>query len=127
MAEAAAPRARRGGRNHRAGLAGEDAAARFYESRGAEVLARRWRAPEGEIDLIVRDGGVIAFVEVKSGRGALRRDAIGPRQWARLEAAAVRYMLHAETGDAPVRFDAAFVGPDGAVDVVENARMSEAW
>lgn len=127
MAEAVAPRARRGARNHLAGLAGEDATVRFYEARGAEVLARRWRAPEGEIDLIVRDGGVIAFVEVKTGRGALRRDGITARQWARLEAAAMRYMLHAETGDAPVRFDAAFVGPDGAVDVVENARMSEAW
>ncbi len=127
MAEAVAPRARRGARNHLAGLAGEDATVRFYETRGAEVLARRWRAPEGEIDLIVRDGGVIAFVEVKTGRGALRRDGITARQWARLEAAAMRYMLHAETGDAPVRFDAAFVGPDGAVDVVENARMSEAW
>jgi putative endonuclease len=86
------------------------------------VLARRWRVPEGEIDLIVAIGGVIAFVEVKTGRAATRRDAITERQWKRLEAAALRYTVEAETGATPVRFDAAFVDASGAVDVVENAR-----
>jgi putative endonuclease len=105
-----------------AGLAAEDAAARWYEARGGRVLARRWRAPEGEIDLVVETSEAIAFVEVKTGAGATRRDAITPRQWARLEAAALRYSMTHQTGETPLRFDAAFVGPDGAVAVVENAR-----
>ncbi len=121
------PRRAWGRRNHRAGLAAEDIAARWYEARGAVVLARRWRAAEGEIDLIVRDGDCLVFVEVKGGRAALARDCISAAQWARLELAALRYMLVSQTGETPARFDAAFVGPDGAVAVVENARASEAW
>jgi putative endonuclease len=119
-------RALRGRAAHLAGLAAEDAAARWYEARGGRVLARRWRAPRGEgggeIDLVVRTPEAIAFVEVKTGAAATRRDAITARQWARLEAAALRYTMEHQTGETPLRFDAAFVGPDGAVAVVENAR-----
>jgi putative endonuclease len=121
------PRRAWGRRNHRAGLAAEETVARHYAARGGEVLERRWRCPEGEIDLIVQMPDALAFVEVKSGRAALTRDCITAAQWSRLEATALRYMVAAETGQATVRFDAAFVGPDGAVEIVENARTSEAW
>lgn len=118
---------------HRAGLAAEAAAARWYEALGGVVEARRWRAEgcralgAGEIDLIVSLHGVLVFVEVKAGRSAQRRDAISDRQWARLEAGAEAYMMTHQTGDRPVRFDAAFMGADGTLDVVENARSFEAW
>jgi putative endonuclease len=121
----ATARQARGLAAHRAGCAAEEATARLYAARGSTVVARRWRRREGEIDLIVRDGDALAFVEVKSGRFAA--EAIGGRQWARLEAAALRYMLENETGETPARFDAALVGPDGAVSVIENARGFEAW
>jgi putative endonuclease len=128
------PRRRRGRLANRAGQAAEDAVARHYEAQGWTVAARRWRAGGpasaggGEIDLIMRRGGAVAFVEVKSGRAAATgRDAITPAQWARLEAAAIRYTVHAQTGDATLRFDAAFVGADGAIAVVENARETEQW
>lgn len=84
------------------------------------MLARRWRVPEGEIDLVVAWPGLIAFVEVKAGLHA--RDAIAERQWRRLEAAALRFTMQHETGDTALRFDAALVAADGALDVVENAR-----
>lgn len=113
-------RAARGRRNHAAGLAAEAAAVRAYSREGGRILARRWRCAEGEIDLIVALDGVIVFVEVKTGRFAA--EAIGPRQWARLEAAALRYSIVHQTGDTPLRFDAALVGADGAVSVVENVR-----
>jgi putative endonuclease len=50
---------------------GEDVAARHLQEGGAEVLERNWRCREGELDLVVRDGDAIVFVEVKtrSGRG----------------------------------------------------------
>lgn len=115
-------KAARGRRAHHAGLAAEDAAARRYEALGGVVEARRWRCAEGELDLVVRLGGTLVFVEVKAGKGAPRRDLITPRQWSRLEAAALRYMMQAQTGDAASRFDAVFIGPDGAIEVVENAR-----
>ncbi len=123
----------RGRAAHFAGLAAEAAVARRYEALGGVVEARRWRAPgaralgAGEIDLVVSLGPLLVFVEVKAGRAAVGRDVISPRQWARLEAGAEAYMLAHQTGDRPVRFDAAFVGVDGALDVVENARSFEAW
>ncbi len=48
------------------GRAAEEFAARQLESRGCRVLAERYRCRQGEIDLIVRDGDVVAFVEVKA-------------------------------------------------------------
>lgn len=47
-----------------------------FAKRGMEILLRNYYTPYGEIDLIVRDGGYIAFVEVKTRRaGSLVRPA----------------------------------------------------
>ena len=113
-------RSARGRTAHLAGLAGERTVARLYHDGGGTVLARRWRAPEGEIDLVVQMADTLVFVEVKSGPQAAY--AISERQWSRLEAAALRYTVEHETGMMPVRFDAALVGADGTVAVIENAR-----
>jgi putative endonuclease len=51
---------------HQKGRESEDLAARFLEKNGLKVVARNFRCPLGEIDLIGRDGGTIVFVEVKS-------------------------------------------------------------
>jgi putative endonuclease len=104
----------------RAGAAAEDVAASRYGREGGRIEARRWRCREGEIDLVVQMPDCLVFVEVKSGRNAA--EAISERQWRRLEAAALRYTVEHETGDTCLRFDAALVGPDGAVSIVENAR-----
>ncbi len=52
------------------GRCGEDAAVRLLEHHGYVVLARNVRLPGGEIDVIGKDGDVIAFVEVKTRAGA---------------------------------------------------------
>ena len=48
------------------GLRGEKAAETYLTGLGMRCLARRYRAQDGEIDLIMDDGGMIVFVEVKS-------------------------------------------------------------
>lgn len=55
---------------HKRGLAGEKRALRFLESSGWRVLAHRFRLGRLEIDLIVRKGTTVAFVEVKTRRGS---------------------------------------------------------
>ena len=50
---------------HRAGLFAETLAALALRLCGWRILARRFRTPVGEIDIIARRRGVIAFVEVK--------------------------------------------------------------
>ena len=56
------------------GRAGEDLAADWYRRNGYEIVARNWRCPLGELDLIARRGRVLVVCEVK----ARRTDAFGP-------------------------------------------------
>ena len=54
------------GAHLRLGRKGEEAARAELERMGMTVLCANYRHGRGEIDLIVRDGEVLAFVEVKS-------------------------------------------------------------
>jgi len=51
------------------GALGEQLAVDAIQRRGIEVLARNWRCPLGEIDIIAREGDVLAIIEVKTRRG----------------------------------------------------------
>ena len=51
------------------GALGERIAAEHLGEQGYEILERGWRCRWGEIDIVARRGGVIAFVEVKTRRG----------------------------------------------------------
>jgi len=131
-------RAKRGATAYRTGLAAEDTAARMAVSRGLAVLERRYKTPHGEIDLIAHDPaaphGLIVFVEVKARRSADEAaHAIAPRQWQRLQHAALHYagVYHTPTNqlDTPasstgpdLRFDVVLVGRDGLARWIENAR-----
>jgi putative endonuclease len=119
-------RARRGRSAYLSGLSAEDQAARAYVKRGAEVLARRYRNEAGEIDLILRENGILVFVEVKKRKKrADLAESITERQWRRLGLAATHYMMtHCnETGTIRgCRFDAVLIGADGSFEIIENAR-----
>jgi len=52
------------------GRHGEDVVARALEEQGWEVLARNWRCPIGELDIVARDGADAVAVEVKTRRSA---------------------------------------------------------
>ena len=58
---------------HKRGLAGEQQAIQYLLSRGWHIVAHRFRVGHTEIDLIVRQGSLVAFIEVKARRG----DAVG--------------------------------------------------
>lgn len=53
----------------RLGAWGERVAALHLESQGYEIVARNWRCPLGEIDLVARAGALWLFVEVRTRRG----------------------------------------------------------
>lgn len=106
------------------GLAAEEQVARHYRDRGAVILAQRWRvAGGGEIDLIVRHGDVVVFVEVKQARTiAIAAERLGAAQLRRIgQAAEVYAARHAP--DAPLRFDLALVDGVGRIEVIENATL----
>lgn len=90
------------------GETGERLAARFLEARGLQLVARRFRTPLGELDLVMRDGATVVFVEVKTRRSrthAEPHESLRPRQQQHLLRAA-QWFLHArKLEDAPCRFD----------------------
>ncbi len=48
---------------------GERLAAESLEQHGLTILARNWRCAVGEIDIVAKEGDVVAVVEVKTRRG----------------------------------------------------------
>ena len=112
-------------RAHHLGIAAEECAARRYQSDGGRVRAARWRCPEGELDLVVELPGEIVFVEVKARRHAA--ESVTPRQWARVGAAASRYLAEHTDGTVPCRFDLALVDRLGRIERIENARSFDDW
>ena len=81
--------------------------------RGYRVLARRFRSTVGEVDLIVRRGGVLVFVEVKA-RSTLDRalQSVTPRQRRRVVRAAEAYLaVNPSLASLAMRFDLMAVAP----------------
>jgi putative endonuclease len=50
----------------RTGISAESRAAAFLVAKGFRILARRWKSPVGEIDIIARRRTLLVFVEVKA-------------------------------------------------------------
>jgi len=119
-------RRQRGRSAYYSGLAAEDCVARHYATRGLQIVARRHRTPEGELDIVAVDGDVLVFVEVKKRTHDLGPDLpITRRQWQRLENAAHHYMMASSDAtrvQPACRFDVAIVDGTGRVKVIENAR-----
>ena len=54
---------------HRLGLASEEQAIRYLQSRGWDIVAHRFRVGRIELDLVARRGQLVSFIEVKARRG----------------------------------------------------------
>jgi len=81
--------------------------------RGYRILARGFRAPVGEIDIIAQKAGVLVFIEVKARRDlATAADAITNKQRHRIVRAAMAFVqTRAELASLDQRFDAMLVSP----------------
>lgn len=90
------------------GRAGERRAAWFYRLRGFRVVARNVSFRDGEIDLIVRRGRLLVFVEVKTrSEGHLGEPAMSvdrPKQLRIMRCAEI-WLAKRQPGDVDVRFD----------------------
>lgn len=91
----------------------EEVARRHLERRGYRTLAQNYRLRQGELDLVMQDGKVLVFVEVKqrrSSRHGTPAEAISARKMKRLRHAALHYVVtHFGRDDLPMRFDAVLV------------------
>jgi putative endonuclease len=97
----------------RTGLSAESRAAAYLMAKGYRILAKRFRTPHGEIDLVAKRWNLLAFVEVKA-RATLDDAALAvtPRQQARIvDAAQAWLVMHPEHADFELRFDAILIAP----------------
>ena len=97
----------------RLGLSAESRAAAFLIAKGYRILARRWRSPVGEIDIVARRRKLLVFVEVKAREtldGAA--ESVTPQQKRRICAAAEAWLAaHPDATVRDMRFDAMLVAP----------------
>ena len=97
----------------RTGLSAEARAAAWLMAKGYRILAKRFRTPHGEIDIVARRRNLIAFVEVKA-RATLddAAFAVTPRQQQRIIDAAQGWLVaHPEHAEFELRFDAMLIAP----------------
>jgi len=120
-------RTARGRAAQRSGVDAEAVAEAALIAEGWQVLVRRLRTAAGELDLVAERAGLLAFIEVKrrstlAGAAA----ALGPRQRARLLAAAEIVLgEHPDWGRAGARFDVLLVDGQGRVRRVADAFRAE--
>jgi putative endonuclease len=89
---------------------GELQAERFLaKNRSMQVLDRRWRQGHGELDLILRQGSIMVFVEVRvrTGEGPVLAtyQSIGKSKWKVLRKTALAYLRHSMWRPEAIRFD----------------------
>jgi putative endonuclease len=97
----------------RTGLSAESRAAAYLMAKGYRILAKRFRTPHGEIDILAKRRKLLAFVEVKA-RASLDEAAfaVTPRQQARIiDAAQVWLVTHPEHAEFELRFDVILIAP----------------
>jgi putative endonuclease len=102
------------------GWRGEETVRRWLERRGFAFVERNFRTRYGEIDLIMKDGDTLVFVEVKTRRSrsfGAPEESISERKLERMEAAVAQYVQrHVVRG--PYRIDLA---------VCERTDWREGW
>ena len=97
----------------RTGISAESRAAAFLIAKGFRILARRWKSPVGEIDIIARRRSLLVFVEVKA------RERLDDAAWSVTDCQRLRIAAAAEAWLArniddrirDIRFDAMLVAP----------------
>ena len=95
------------------GLSAEARAAAYLMAKGYRILAKRFKTPYGEIDLVARRRNLVAFVEVKArAKFDDAAYAVTPRQQKRIiDAAQAWLMAHPEHANFDLRFDAMLIAP----------------
>ena len=90
------------------GAYGEDLAARHLVGQGMVLLDRNWRCPEGELDLVLRDGAVVVVCEVKTRRSAsfgTPLEAVTEAKLGRIRRLAARWLREHDVRPGEVRID----------------------
>jgi putative endonuclease len=105
------------------GLSAESRAAMFLVAKAYRIVARRWKTPLGEIDIVARRRRALVFVEVKARASADEAaEAVTERSRRRIVGAAEVWLAHhPEDAEAHIRFDVILVAPGKIPRHIVNA------
>jgi putative endonuclease len=111
----------------RQGDAAEDLALAYLQARGMSLIARNVRFKAGELDLVMRQGQTIVFVEVRHrapSRYGTAADSVGPIKQRKIARAANLWLQNQRFAHLPAcRFDV--IAHDGnALQWIPNAFMA---
>lgn len=108
------------------GQRAEELALKTLETRGLTLLARNYRCPQGELDLVLLEGVCLVVVEVRYRRDGSRGSAVetvGPDKRRKLTLATQSFLRsHADLRRRPLRFDVVAVAGEGEALAVEWIR-----
>ena len=111
----------------RTGESGESIAVKSLKKNGYQIIEQNYRCKLGEIDIIARDGRVLAFIEVKARRtgdfGGPKR-AVTPRKQRKISMVALKYLKETEQMEKKARFDVVAIRllpGDPDVEIIKNA------
>ncbi len=101
----------------------------FLQAEGLELVCRNYRCRRGEIDLIMLDGAVLVFIEVryrKNSHFGSAAESITSSKQRRITTAAAHYLQNRDgSADVPCRFDVVAVTVAGRqnIDWIKDAFM----
>tara|TARA_B100001989_G_scaffold247187_2_gene219059 strand:- start:632 stop:994 length:363 start_codon:yes stop_codon:yes gene_type:complete len=109
--------------NYARGVKAEALARKYLEKQGYKHIKTRYKTKFGEIDLIMRNGNMLCFIEVKARASASDAlEAITPRNRKRIENSALFFLSeNPEFNDADMRFDVVTVSGDSSIQHLDNA------
>ncbi len=115
---------------HDLGRRGESLARHFLLRRGWVVLATNYRFGRREVDLVVRRGRLVSFVEVKTRTGSAfgaPEDAVTGLKRREIEAVAQEFLVRHRMDDVDVRFDVVSIrtGRTHGAPVIRH--LEDAW
>lgn len=112
------------------GSVGEHHARLVLERKGYRFIEANWHAPSGEIDLVMIDGELLVFVEVKVRRGdraGTAEESISRAKARRLLATGDWYVAeHSQFAEYPWRIDLMAITIDGRGVVVRSRHIEDA-
>ena len=108
------------------GRYGEELAVAHLRREGLTIVARNWRCPAGELDIIARDRHALVICEVKTRRSRAYGDpleAVSPRKLRRLRELALRWLDEQQVHVPEIRFDViGIVQPPAGAPVLHHVR-----
>lgn len=109
--------------NHPIGQAAEEQAWQFLKQQGCQLVARNWHCPFGELDLIVRHGQYLIFVEVKYRKNTRFGGAaysITANKLAKLRRSISYYLQQNQLHQQACRLDAVLLEGDKPPQWIQN-------